>query len=303
MRAVKVRVPATTANLGPGFDCLGMAVTLYNEVELIPDATGGYVEVTGPLRDGVATDKTNLVYRCAERLLKQTGDCGSFNLRMELRSPLARGMGSSASAIVAGMVVANAASENPLDEKRLLLEMCLMEGHPDNVVPCYLGGLTASMMLEDSVLVQKYDVDTGWRFVFFVPEYELSTSKARQAIPSHVGHKDAVFNVSRIPHLVAALIRGEAEYLDELMDDRLHQPFRKQLIRGYDALLTTASNSGAASVCLSGAGPTMLAVCREDSAPAVAKAWDGLSDELGIPGRTMVLEVDTAGARIESSMS
>lgn len=298
----RVRVPATTANLGPGFDCLGLALCFYNEIEAeLTDSGGLQIAVSGSAAsDHIPLDDRNLVYRCAARVFELAGRrLENLVLRLNLAAPLARGLGSSASAIVGGMLAANQLLDNPLSEEDLLREMVLMEGHPDNVVPCFQGGLTASLTMPDGrVRVIRHEPSPRVRFVVLVPDYELSTAKARQAIPKSIPLKDAVFNLGRVPFVLSSLASGDVNGLASFMDDRLHQPYRKPLIRQYDLIASQAEAAGAAAVCISGAGPTTLAVALEERAERVAEAWREVMAATQIGGQVLVLEGDNQGALV-----
>lgn len=298
---VRVRVPATTANLGPGFDCLGMALEIYNEVEFEAlDAPGLKIDVSGAACcDQMARDEQNLVYRAASRVFDLAG-CrpAGLSMRLVVNAPLARGLGSSASAIVGGMSAANALLGNALGERELLREMVAMEKHPDNVAACYYGGLTAAVALEDRVLVQKYVPAPGVRCVVLIPDYELPTSRARQKVPRSVPVRDAVFNLARIPFVLAKITSGELNELSLVMDDRLHQPYRKALVRGYESIVSESESAGAAAVCLSGAGPAMIAFCSEHSAPRVAKAMQEVMRAICAGCQVVLCAPDNSGARL-----
>jgi homoserine kinase len=301
---VRVRVPATTANLGPGFDCLGLALQLYNEIELTVAERGELrISVGGSAAtDTIPRDRGNLVYRAAMRLFEVAGQTSpGAVLHLTINTPLARGLGSSASAIVGGMSAANHLLGRPLPDGELLREIVAMEGHPDNVVACLHGGLTAAIAVQSGIQYQKYAVASNVRCVLLIPGYELATAKARQAIPKSIPHRDAVFNLSRVPFVIAKLISGDLCGLADAMDDRLHQPYRKGLIRAYDVIVSEAEKAGAAAVCLSGAGPTMLAVCDKSVARTVAAAMRFALDSIDVPCDAVVVESDYGGARVIDS--
>lgn len=299
---VKVRVPATTANLGPGFDCLGMAVAIYNEIT-IDRAESASVEITASgsaATSDISLDSSNLVYRAAAHVLKLAGQNPSgIRLNLNINAPLARGLGSSASAIAGGMFAANEFAGNPLTLADLARETTRMEGHPDNVVPCLVGGLTSSLCLGEEVLYQQVQPAASIRCVFFIPDYELETAKARGVMPAEVSMADAVFNSSRIPFVLSHLSTGNLENLRMIMDDRLHQPYRIPLIRGYEDVREAALTAGAAAVCISGAGPTILAVCNTETAPAVAVAGKAALEAAGVQVDCRIVETDPNGCRRE----
>jgi len=294
---VRVRVPATTANLGPGFDCLGMALGLYNEISMEAlEEPRLEISSGGPAAVNIAADDSNLVYRAAARVFEKVGRRpAGLRMVLDIQAPLARGLGSSASAIVGGMFAANALLGQPLSQAELAYEATLFEGHPDNVVPCLVGGLTASLQLADRVLYQWIAPADALRFVVFIPDYELETATARGVMPKEVSIKDAVFNGSRIPFVLSALENGDLDTLGDVMNDRLHQPYRIPLIKGYEAVAAAAKGAGAAAVCISGAGPTILAVTDEESAEAVASAGKEALRNVGVEAVAKILVSDLQG--------
>ena len=197
------------------------------------------------------------------------------------------------------MVAANTFLPEPFSEDVLLDGIIRMEGHPDNVIACYFGGLTASVYTEKGILHGKYKISPSLRIVLAVPSYEISTSDARNVLPSEIPLKDATFNLQRVPLLVDALTNGDFALLDELMRDRLHQPYRKRLIKGYDKIIECAREAGASGTALSGAGPTMAAFCSEDSAHDVATAMSSCMENLRISYQTLILSPDTRGVSVE----
>ena len=297
---VHVRVPASTANLGPGFDTLGLALELHNELILSPSPSGKLeIEIFGDADfTTVARDEHNLVYRAMKRIYSLANtDVPPLRLELTIRAPLARGMGSSASAITAGMAAANASLQTPLDDAVLLQEMVAMEGHPDNVVACAKGGLVACVRSGSKLMYTRTLPHPSLRFVLLIPDYELATMKAREAIPKSVPFRDAVFNLSRVPLVLDRLATGQIEDLSLLMDDRLHQPYRKSLVRQYDIVVGEAEKAGAAAVVLSGAGPTMLAVATSQTAPAVELAMRGVLESVGVKCATLIMTGDAEGIR------
>lgn len=297
---VKIRVPATTANLGPGFDSLGMAVAIYNTIEMERiDGDGLEIELSGSgSTENIARNENNLLYRAAARVLELAGQpLRGLRIRMDIDAPLARGLGSSASAIAGGMFAANALAGRPLSMAELAWETTRMEGHPDNVVPCLFGGLTASLCLENHIAIEQVQPASNIACVFFVPDYELDTAKSRGVMPKTISMKDAVFNGSRIPFVMARLKNGDLTNLSEIMEDRLHQPYRIPLIKGYEPLAQVAMEAGAAAVCISGAGPTILAVCDRDKADTVALAGQKLFLSLDMSVEARVVAPDAKGCQ------
>lgn len=276
---VRVRVPATTANIGPGFDCLGMAVDMYNTIEVEEWDEGLHIEVRGQGCHEVPRDHTNLVYSAMNRIFDEVG-YRPKGIRMVLTNdiPVARGLGSSAACIVGGMVAANALMGFKLGLPELMRLAVQADGHPDNVVPAVVGGVTAACLEGNEVVYIKMDPPTGIRLVVMIPDFELNTTKARQVLPNAVPLKDAVFNISRTAILVASFLTGRSDMLAIATQDRLHQPYRKALIPHWDDIFFYASKYGAKGVFLSGAGPAIIAIVEEgDAAVFVEKVREAVS--------------------------
>ncbi len=292
-------VPATTANLGPGFDCLGAALTLYNEFKFTPLEEGRvFINVTGPEAEKVSTDENNLLYQAFMefyRHLKQKPP--SVKIEIQLGIPLARGLGSSATAILGGLLGANVLAGKPLNRKKLMGLAIAIEGHPDNVVPALLGGcqLTATGDNKQEVC------DVNWYQeiipVIAIPNFELSTSEARKVLPQQVEHQHAIFNTAHLGLLLRGLETGKEDWLKEALQDRLHQPYRKSLIKGYDCVYSAALSAGAYGMVISGAGPTLLALTDPLHSEAVEIAMKTAWLQQGVKAVTHSLQVDTQGAR------
>lgn len=293
---MKIRVPATSANLGPGFDTLGMAFNLYNTVEMEFCQSGLIIEVEGLGEEAIPTDESNIVYQSAQKVfhLAQKPMDGLY-MKLTNEIPLSRGLGSSAAAIVGGIVAANQLCEGALDLQTLLQIATDMEGHPDNVVPAMLGGFTIAGMEQGGVRYVRLDPLTVLKAVVAVPEFTLSTHKSRTVLPSQISFQDAVFNVSRTAFLVAALSLGHLELLGMAMEDRLHQPFRCDLIPGMEDVWRAAKGAGALSAALSGAGPSLIAFATtyvDEIGQAMKNAFLGH----GIQSEILVLSPDRTGA-------
>lgn len=293
---IKVRIPATTANLGPGFDCLGLALGLYNHVEMAPSVKW-QMEIQGEGMDNLSTSPDNLVWQAAIRLWKEAGVVPPVvKIMLHNQIPLSRGLGSSSAAIIGGLVAANSYLASPLSIEHLLDLATDMEGHPDNVAPALYGGLVASACEDSSVYARSLPLCSSLKFVACIPEFSLSTALARQALPSVVPHKDAVFNVSRAVLLVQALKHGDAEVLRFASADKLHQPYRQNLIPGFSDVCSNATAAGAAAVMLSGAGPTMLAITQSSDTNAICKAMEQGFASQGISSRAIELAPCNKGA-------
>ncbi|MDR3091005.1 MAG: homoserine kinase [Clostridiales bacterium] len=261
---VHVKIPATTANFGPGFDCVGMALRLYNHV-WAEKTEGGLVIETNT--DGAPADEANLVYRSIARFYEETGGRLYFGLRLIQKDniPMTRGLGSSAACVAAGLCAANALSGRGLSRSDLALMAARIEGHPDNAAPAILGGLVVGAMGEDGLrcvsLGAKY-LD-GLRFAAIIPDFTLATETARCVLPKEIPVGDAVFNISRAALLIAALAEKDYGKLAEAARDKIHQPSRTPLVPDMEEILGKAVGLGAYSAFLSGAGPTLIAIYDE----------------------------------------
>jgi len=255
---VVVKVPASTANLGPGFDSLGMALSLFAWVSMAP-AEKTRITLVGDHLDGVATDKTNLVYEVAQSVFRKAGvDLQELDIGIRSDIPLTRGLGSSAAAIVGALVAANALIGNALSEDELFQMASGLENHPDNVGASLFGGIIAAAWDGERADYVRIEPPAGLEVLAAIPEFELATKKARNVLPEQVSMKDAVFNVTHSSLLTAALASGRLDLLARSMRDRLHQPYRAALIPGMERILREATKHGALGAVLSGAGPTLL---------------------------------------------
>jgi homoserine kinase len=297
---VHVRVPATSANLGPGFDALGLALALYNDVHA-EEADGVTVAVEGEGAGRLPKGADNLVARGARLAYEAAGrSFEGIALRCVNRVPPARGLGSSAAAWVGGLVAGNHLTGGSLTRDDLLALAARAEGHPDNVAAALLGGLAVSCVAADGrVTAVSLPVPDGLVWVALVPAISASTLEARTALPSVVPRADAVFNVQRVALLLAGLQARRPDALAAALDDRLHQPYRRTLFPWMDAVSEAARRAGALGCVLSGAGPALLAVVHDAvAADGVGYAMETALRASGVEGRAQVFAVDTAGATI-----
>ena len=258
---VSVRVPATSANLGPGFDCLGLALDLYARFDFELLTRG--LEITGCREEDAGED--NLIYRAYVHTLKAFGlDARGLRLRIDSDIPLSRGLGSSAACVAGGILGAAALHGLSLSDGEVLKLASELEGHPDNAAPAIYGGLRVSLTEDGRAVSLPCVVHPSLRFLALVPDFELRTADARAALPQSVPLKDAVYNLSRTAFLLKALEGGDPELIRLAMKDRLHQDARFRLIPGAAALKERMEQLGAAACCLSGAGPTMLCLYTGD---------------------------------------
>lgn len=295
---VTVRVPATSANLGPGFDCLGLALSLYNRITFQQRSNGLSISVSGEGEGVIPVDETNLVYRAARRIFSGRARPTGLEIQIENNIPVGSGLGSSAAAVLGGMLAANAMLDRPLDQPSLLALASEMEGHPDNVAPALYGGLTIAIQDGDTLVVERVSVPSI-RVVVVMPAFELLTAQARAALPKSVPMGDAVFNTGRTAMLVQALSRGDYSGLGMVMADRLHQPYRLPLIPGMDQAFAAARQAGAAGVALSGAGPSLIALAEVDH-EQIAQAAEMAFRAAGLSCRSWLLAVDQHGSRVET---
>ena len=303
-RSVRVRVPATSANLGPGFDALGIACTLYNEMTLtLTHEPGLHISARGEGAAYIPGDERNIVWKSIQYLLERAGRVDEFQgarIRMSNRIPLSRGLGSSATAIVAGLTAANALIDSPFSRDDLLQLATDIEGHPDNVAPAIYGGFTVNTVTDGHVECFSFLPRIFLRIVVMVPDFYLSTKSARQVLPSEVPMKDAVFNISHAAMMVAALARGSEKHLENAFADALHQNYRAPLIPGMFDVFAAAKRAGAYGAALSGAGPCLIAFvpehrkCTEEVAAAMQEAFRAYE----IEARPLHLRLDTKGARV-----
>lgn len=295
---VRVWVPATTANLGPGFDVLGMALSLENEVE-VTAAEGWEVRVEGEGAQEVPWDARNAVCQAMAFLFEQAGAQGPpLRVLCRNRIPLARGLGSSAAARLAGLAAANAWLGFPFEGTQLLRWAIRLEGHPDNVVPAWVGGVTVATLEDEEPVFLRLEPPEGLKAVVAVPDFPLPTEEARRALPSCYERSAAVFNVGRAALLVAALATGRVEMLRRAMQDRFHEPYRAPLVPGMEAVRRAALEAGAWGVALSGAGPSLMAFAGPQ-APAVREAMLSAWREQGVAAQGWILEPQREGTRIE----
>lgn len=313
-----VTVPATTANLGAGFDCIGAALSLHNrfvfshfaEDQKRSDQERSFaIEATGLEAERVATNTSNLAYQAFLKLYQQIGKTPpAVHLEIVLQVPLARGLGSSATAIVGGLVGANALAGSPLSLEQVMDLAIGLEGHPDNVVPALLGGcrLSASGGRSggQSGASQSWTIcDIPWHEevvpVIAIPNFELSTAAARQVLPAQYSRADVIFNMAHLGMLLRGVQTGRSDWLRTALQDRIHQPYRQTLIQGFEQVQTAALDAGAHGLVISGSGPTLLALTHPDQMVAVETAMAEAWVAQGISVQTRILEIDPAGAVVE----
>ena len=297
MSELRVRVPASSANLGPGFDSFALALPLLAEFELRP-AKAWSVTVDGD-GAGIPQDDGNLFVVAARATAKAAGrEIVAQHVTQRSAIPIARGLGSSAAAIVGGAVAANALLGEPFDRRTLLRIASEVEGHADNVAAALYGAFTVAMPDDGGPVATRLVFPRMWRICLLIPVRLLSTEDARAILPSQVSRDDAVFNVAHAAALIAAVMRSDGALLALAMADRLHQPVRTKLVPALGEIIAAAREAGAFGAALSGAGPSVLAVAPARLAARVVSAMEEAAQAAGVPGRGRVVRVRAAGAQV-----
>ena len=296
---VTIRVPATTANLGPAFDCMGMALYIHNEIQVRLDGTGQpQVNVSGQGEDSLPRDASNLVYRAYARLLDETGialPSPAIWCRNEI--PLERGLGSSAAAIIGGLAAANHLAGSPLKPEEILSLAVDLEGHPDNVAPALFGGIRIVAQGTESLITAPVPLPPDLRVALFIPEVSISTAEARAVMPADVPMQDALFNVGRTALLVNAFATERLEDLKSATEDRLHQPYRRHLLPAMRLIIGEAMKGGALGAFVSGSGSTVLALC-QGREMSVAYEMAEMARKTNVPGRGIITFPSATGVEV-----
>ncbi len=300
---VTITIPATSANLGPGFDCLGVALGLYNRVTFTAVSHPTHtIEVTGLDAAKVPTDESNVVYQSACHLFDRLGKRPSgLHIRQENNIPVGSGLGSSSTAVLAGLLGANELVDGQLSQADILKLATAIEGHPDNVAPALLGGLVLGVLDGEQVHIEQLPV-APQQVAVIMPDFALLTRDARAALPAKVSRQDAIFNASRLPLLIRALETAAYAKLTLAMQDKLHQPYRLPLIPGMAAAFAAATAAGAAGVALSGAGPSLIAFAPDHHADIVS-AVTAVFQQNNLTCRSWILPIDTTGTQINKLAS
>ena len=302
MNQVTVSVPATTANLGVGFDCIGAALSMANEFTFTEVNTNSKlkINVTGDEAYKVSTKENNLIYQAFLRLYQQIGKTPpNIELDIRLEVPLSRGLGSSATAIVGGLLGANALARNPLDRAEIMEMAIAIEGHPDNVVPALLGNCQLSVGSASSWQICSIPWHQDIIPVVAIPNFELSTKEARSVLPQKYSRSDAIFNISRMGLLLRALETHNESWLKIALTDKIHQPYRQQLITGYQQVQQAAIAAGAYGMVISGAGPTLLTLTNAERVDRVIKSMAKAWKQTGVKAQVRSLSLDTVGAKVQ----
>lgn len=293
---IRIQVPATSANLGPGFDSLGLALRMGNTVWM---EESDRIDIATVDATKVPADEKNLVYKTARFLYDLCGrNFTGLRIRQENNIPMTRGLGSSSACIVAGLLGANELLGRPLSRDDLVNLAAVMEGHPDNSTPALLGGLVAAVLEGNRVYCVKVPISGRLKFAAFIPDFELKTEVARAALPKEVSHRDAVFNLSRAALMIASLFSGSLENLPAAVQDKLHQPYRLKFIPGAQDIFDMCGRLGAYASYISGAGPTLMAMVNITDLAFRERAQEELT-RLHPGWKLCMLDCDETGATVE----
>lgn len=299
---IRVKVPATTANMGPGYDVLGMALSQYSTFQCQEDDKIS-LSIKGLESEKLVNQdhEANLVVRSMNHLFKYVDKYPKgYKLEIINDIPLARGMGSSASAIVGGLLVANYLVGANLDQDEILKLATQIEGHPDNVAPALMGNIVLSTKApDDQVIYHSIQPFDDLTCVLFIPDYEVSTSMSRAVLPQSISMADAVHTSGHLSLMLAGFMTGNKNLIGQTMVDRLHEPYRKALIKNFDDFKASALEAGAFAFSLSGSGSTIIAYCDHDSAPHVKRAFEEVSQKYSISGTSKIIAPCSQGAVCE----
>lgn len=305
---VSVKVPATTANLGPGFDSFGLALPIFNTItveETIMPGTGIEINIIDETKEqdliSVPTDENNIVYKAIELLYNSIGQSPSeLKITIKTQIPIARGLGSSASIIVGGLMAANELLGRPADEAALLSIATEIEDHPDNITPALVGGLVVSSLEEDgSVVYSKMNWPKDWNITVCIPDYELSTSIARSVLPAEVPMKDAIFNLKHAAMLVQAVNTHDEKLMKIALNDRLHQQYREKLIPGLKEIKEALKHEeNVMGVVISGAGPAILVISYGNNLDKIRETVSNVWLDMNVKSKILTLQVEEKGATV-----
>jgi homoserine kinase len=299
IKPLHLRLPATSANLGPGFDALGLAMALYLTIDAtIADAF--HIDATGRNADLCARLEDNLILTTYIDVLASASRLApALHLQLHNEIPLGMGCGSSAAALLAGVLLANHFGNLNWSRQQILQEACRREGHPDNVAACYLGGMTASVLFEGQVITATCGENLTWSLLLAIPSASLATEKARALLPSTYSREDAVTNIQSTALLVAAFTQNRSDLLRAAMQDRIHQPYRMEACPLLPLLLSLTQTSGVFGVALSGAGPSVLLIVESSAAPTLAPI---IRQAAGDEGLEIIQTTIAAGAFAQESL-
>ncbi|TCU75552.1 homoserine kinase [Tissierella praeacuta] len=292
---IRISVPGTSANIGPGFDTLGLALNIYNYFRFEEISHG--IEITGCNKE--FSNENNLVYKSMLKVFDKIGYLPKgIKIDIDANIPVSRGLGSSAACILGGVMGANCLAGAHLSKEEILEIATEIEGHPDNIAPALFGGFVISIMEDSKVIYNKFDVYTGIKFVALIPDYTLSTKESRAVLPATISHKDAIYNISRVSLLLSSLSNGRFDLLKYAVKDSLHQPYRGRLISGFYDIINKCEEIGCLGLYLSGAGPTIMAIVDEKDNDFILKIKKHLKS-INYTWKVKELRLDSYGTIIE----
>ena len=300
MSKVKVRVPGSSANLGPGFDSLGLALTIYNYIEAEETKSGLEINILDTeTKEFLPTDEKNLVYKSMKYLFdKAEYKISGLKLTLSSEVPVTRGLGSSSACIVGGLVAANELCGKKFTQREILTMATKLEGHSDNVAAAYLGGFTVSVFQKDEVFYYSHKIENDLKCLVLIPDYAVTTQKARNTLPGYYPKRDVTYNISHTALLVASMISGNYENLLCAIDDRVHEPYRKVFIDGYQKLYNKLKSYGALGTYISGSGPTLASIIEADDAEYFYEDIKEYTDKAFPTWSVRLLDIDNEGAKV-----
>lgn len=300
MAKIKVRVPGSSANMGPGFDSLGLALSIYNYIEVEETEKGLEIVISdAETKEFLPTDEKNLVYKSMKYLFEKAGYTPK-GLKLTLTSevPVTRGLGSSSACIIGGLVAANELSGKKFSPREIMTMATKIEGHSDNVCAAYLGGFTVSVFDKDEVFYYSHKIKGDLKCLVLIPDYAVTTQKARNTLPGYYPKRDVAFNISHAALLVASMVSGNYDNLLCAIDDRVHEPYRKIFIDGYQKLYNKLKSYGALGTFISGSGPTLASIIEADDADSFLEDILEYTDKAFPTWSVKLLDIDNEGAKI-----
>ncbi len=300
MAKIKVRVPGSSANMGPGFDSLGLALAIYNYIEAEETEQGLLIEINdAETKEFLPTDEKNLVYKSMKYLFEKAGyKHKGLKLTLISEVPVTRGLGSSSACIIGGLVAANELSGKKFSPREIMTMATKIEGHSDNVCAAYLGGFTVSVFDKDEVFYYSHKINGDLKCLVLIPDYAVTTQKARNTLPGYYPKRDVSFNISHASLLVASMISGNYDNLLCAIDDRVHEPYRKIFIDGYQKLYNKLKSYGALGTFISGSGPTLASIIEADDAESFLEDIREYTDKAFPSWSVKLLDIDNEGAKI-----
>lgn len=297
MTKVSINVPASTANVGPGYDVFGIALTLYNTITIEESEKLEIIVCGNKADDSISKDKTNLVYQSIEAYYNHIKKpFPSFKITIDCQIPLASGLGSSSTAIVGGIVAANKYENNLLSIDDLITLAWKIEGHPDNTTTAILGGFVISKVTDEkTVAYKKLLWPEKWKIIICHPDFKLSTQEARAVIPKTIPLSDTIYNMSNCSFLVSAVCSGDDAILKQSLRDKLHQPYRSKLVPGMETIIHELKKSDALGTVLSGAGPSICIIAYEKDLQEISSTIQAIWQKEGISSEIFHPSVDNQG--------